>query len=140
MASWGCGAGVGAGVTVATEQSAVARDQNGARQKKMLPATGRASTRGSSFYPLFSDGDLSAALDNQFSGIKGSVHSIPREQFLATSVDTLREHLSAPLAIEPLVLLEEQMQMDPAETQVDVTGRFDYDMGRRGRVHTTGID
>jgi hypothetical protein len=87
---------------------------------------------------LFSDGDLSAALDNKLSGIKGSVHNIPREQFLATSVDTLMEHLSAPLAIEPLVLLEEQMQMDHAETQVDVTGRFDYDMGRGGRVHTTG--
>ncbi len=64
--------------------------------------------------------------------------TIPREQFLATSVDTLVEHLSAPLAIEPLVLHEEQMQMDHAETQVDVTGRSDYDMGRGRPVHTTG--
>lgn len=88
--------------------------------------------------PLFSDGDLGAALEGRLSGIRSSVHSIPREQFLATSIDTLVEHLSAPLTIEPLVLHEEQMQMDHAETQVDVTGRFEYDMGRGGRVHTTG--
>lgn len=94
--------------------------------------------RGSSFNQLFSDGDLSAALDSKLSGIKRSVNNIPREQFLATSADTLMEHLCEPLAIEPLVLHEEQMQMDHAETQVDVTGRFDYDMGRGGRVHTTG--
>ncbi len=94
--------------------------------------------RGTSANQLFSDGDLSSALDNKLSGIKASVHNIPREQFLATSVETLIEHLSSPLVIEPLVLHEEQMQMDHAETQVDVTGRFDYDMGRGGRVHTTG--
>ena len=94
--------------------------------------------RGSSSNQLFSGGDLSAGLDSKLSGIKASVHSIPREQFLATSVETLVEHLSAALAIEPLVLHEEQMQMDHAETQVDVTGRFDYDMGRGGRVHTSG--
>lgn len=94
--------------------------------------------RGSSSHQLFSDGDLSAALDSNLNGIKGAVNNIPREQFLATSIDTLVEHLSAPLAIEPLVLHEEQMQMDHAETQVDVTGRFDYDLGDGGRVHTTG--
>lgn len=94
--------------------------------------------RGNSSHQLFSDGDLSATLDSKLSDIKGAVHNIPREQFLATSVDTLVEHLSAPLAIEPLVLHEEQMQMDHAETQVDVTGRFDYDMGHGGIVYTTG--
>ena len=94
--------------------------------------------RCSSSHQLFSDGDLSAVLDSKLSEIKGTVHNIPREQFLATSVDTLVEHLIEPLIIEPLLLHEEQMQMDHAETQVDVTGRFDYDMGDGGRVHTTG--
>jgi hypothetical protein len=87
---------------------------------------------------LFSDADLSSALDAKLAGIKDTVYAIPREQFLATSVDTLAEHVLGPLAIEPLVLHEDQMQMDNAETRVDVTGQFDYDMGRGGRVHTAG--
>lgn len=87
---------------------------------------------------LFSEGDLSSALDAKLASIKDSVYSIPREQFLATSIDTLVEHLLEPLAIEPLVLHDDQMQMDHAEAQVDVTGRFDYDVGRGGRVQTAG--
>jgi hypothetical protein len=94
--------------------------------------------RGTRSNQLFSDGELSAVLDNNLTGIKASVHNIPREQFLATSVETLIEHLSSSLDIEPLVLHEEQMQMDNAETQVEVTGRFEYDTGSGGRVHTTG--
>ena len=94
--------------------------------------------RGVSSNQLFSDGDLSSVLGNKLSGIKASVHSIPREQFLAASIETLIEHLSSSFVIEPLVLHEERMQMDHSEAQVDVTGRFDYDMGRGGRVHTAG--
>lgn len=94
--------------------------------------------RGISSNQLFSDSDLSSALDAHLNSVKDSVHSIPREQFLATSVDTLVEHLSTSLVIELLVLHEEQMQMDHAETQVDVTGRFDYDIGSGGRVQTSG--
>lgn len=49
--------------------------------------------RGNRSNQLFNDGDLSSALDSKLSGIKGSVHNIQREQFLATSIDTLVEHL-----------------------------------------------
>lgn len=87
---------------------------------------------------LFSDGELSSALDAKLAGLKGTVYSIPREQFLATSIDTLVEHLLGPLTIEPLVLHEDQLQMDHAEAEVDVTGRFEYDVGRGGRVHAAG--
>ena len=87
---------------------------------------------------LFSDGELSSALDAKVAGIKESVYSIPREQFLSTSVDTLLEHLLVPLTIEPLVLHEDQMRMDHVEAQVEVTGRFEYDLGRGGRIHTSG--
>lgn len=87
---------------------------------------------------LFSDGQLSAGLDAKLAGIKDTVYSIPREQFLSTAADTLVEHVLGPLAIEPLVLHEDQIQMDDAEAQVEVTGSFDYDMGRGGRVHTAG--
>lgn len=89
--------------------------------------------------PLFSDGDLSSALDAKLDSVKNSVYAISREQFLATSVDTLVEHLSVPLAIKPIVLHEDQMQMEHAEAQIDVTGRFEYDMGRSGeRIHAPG--
>lgn len=95
--------------------------------------------RGSNSQQLFSNGELSAALDSKLNDIKGAVHNIPREQFLSVSIETLVEHLSVPLTIEPLVLHEDQIQMDHAETQVDVTGRFDYDMGDGSRrVHTAG--
>jgi hypothetical protein len=87
---------------------------------------------------LFSDGELSSALDAKLAGIKDSVYSVPREQFLATSVETLVEHLLAPLTVQPLVLHEDQMQMDHAEVQVDVTGHFNYNIGRGGRVQTAG--
>lgn len=87
---------------------------------------------------LFSDAELSAVLDSKVASIKDSVYSIPREQFLATSADTLVEHLLGPLTVEPLVLHEDQMQMDHSEAQVDVTGRFDYDMGTGGRIHAAG--
>ncbi len=87
---------------------------------------------------LFSDVELSSAVDAKLNGIKDSVYAMPREQFLATSADTLVEHITGPLAIEPLVLHEDQMQMDHAEAQVDVTGRFDYDMGHGGRIVTGG--
>ncbi len=88
---------------------------------------------------LFSEGDLGATLGGRLDGITQSVQAIPREQFLATSVDTLVDHLSEPLTIEPLALHEDQMQMDQAETKVDVTGRFDYNLGMGGgRIHTTG--
>lgn len=87
---------------------------------------------------LFSDGELSSALDAKQNSIRDSVNAVSREQFLATSVDTLVEHLIGPLIIEPLVLHEDQMQMDHSEAQVDVTGRFDYDFGDGGRQFTSG--
>lgn len=87
---------------------------------------------------LLSNGELSSVLDAKLNGIKNSIHTIPREQFLATSLDTLMEHITGPLTIEPLVLHEDRMQMDNAEAQIDVTGRFDYDMGSGGRIVTGG--
>lgn len=88
---------------------------------------------------LFSKGDMFSALDGQNRAIPGLVEKIPRDQFLATSVDTLVEHLMSQLAIEPLVLHEDQMSMEQGEARIDVTGRFDYGGSFDGRpVHTDG--
>jgi len=87
---------------------------------------------------LFNEGDLDATLRAQRQQAVESVKSISRDQFLATAVDTLVEHIVDKNTIEPLVLHEDQMRMDHAETRIDVTGRFEYDMGDGGRVTTAG--
>ncbi len=88
---------------------------------------------------LFSKGDLSSVLDGQRQSIPRLAEEIPRDQFLATSVDTLVEHLTAKLAIDPLVLHEDQMSMEQSEMKIDVTGRFEYGGSFDGRpVHADG--
>ena len=87
---------------------------------------------------LFNTYDLRSKLDGKLDSIKRLVDDIPRDQFLATSIETLVEHVSASLNVHPLVLDENTMRMDSAETQVDVTGRFDYFSGSGGPVHVPG--
>lgn len=88
---------------------------------------------------LFSKGDLSSVLDGMTRSVPRFVEEIPRDQFLATSLDTLVEHLVNKLDIDPLVLHEDQMSMEHGETKIDVTGRFDYGGSLDGRsVHADG--
>lgn len=88
---------------------------------------------------LFSQGDLFSTLDRQTRSVPRLVEEIPRDQFLATSVDTLVEHLVAKLTIDPLVLHKDQMSMEHQETKIDVTGRFEYGASLDGRsVHADG--
>lgn len=88
---------------------------------------------------LFSSGDLSATLDAHTQAAVDSVRSIPRDQFLSTTVDTLVEHLVSKYEIEPLQLHEDQITMSHDEAHIDVTGRFEYGGYRDGRpVHAPG--
>lgn len=87
---------------------------------------------------LFSDGDLAATLESQLRSVKGLVERIPRDQFLATSVDTLVEHVHAQLAVDPLQIHEDQLQMEDGEAKIDVTGRFDYGAWGDGPVMAAG--
>lgn len=82
---------------------------------------------------LFSEGDLYATLEAQRIRAIKSVEQVQKEQFLATSIDTLVEHLVAQHAIEPLAVHEDQMTMDQKEAKVNVTGRFEYGGSRDGR-------
>jgi hypothetical protein len=78
---------------------------------------------------LFSDGQLSSALDAKTRSVPGLVEVIPRDQFLATSVDTLVEHLTD----------KDQMSMEHGEAKIDVTGRFEYGGSLDGRpIHADG--
>jgi hypothetical protein len=87
---------------------------------------------------LFRDGDLAATLDSQLRSVKELVERVPRDQLLATSVDTLVEHIQAQLAVDPLQIHEDQLQMEDGETKIDVTGRFDYGAWGDGPVMTAG--
>jgi hypothetical protein len=83
---------------------------------------------------LFSSGRLSENLDGRRNAALSAVERISKDQFLATTVDTLVERICAEVTIEKLVIFEEQMSMDQAEAKIEVTGRFDYgfDRGERG--------
>lgn len=94
--------------------------------------------RGSSRNYLFSDGELCGTLDAQRTAAVRAVSAIPRDQFLATSTDTLVEHLVAEHSVEPLVLHEDQMRMEHDEARIEVTGRFDYGFGNGERAFAAG--
>lgn len=88
---------------------------------------------------LFSDGGLQPTLDNQLRTARNAVASMRRDQFLATSIDTLVEHLVAECSVTPLTLHEEQRSMDREEAQIDVTGRFDYGQAHSGPTIAKGF-
>lgn len=68
---------------------------------------------------LFNRGRVTDYLRAQTDGISKAVDAINRDQFLNTSIDTLVEHLTSTLAIEPITLDLAGMAMDQEEIQVD---------------------
>ncbi|AJK49330.1 hypothetical protein [Burkholderia plantarii] len=87
---------------------------------------------------LFHTGELFQQLSAGLNSVRDAVGNIPRDQFLATSVDTLVEYIEQKFHIEPLVLHEDQMQMEHSETKIDVTGRIEYGSFDGSRVLTDG--
>lgn len=75
---------------------------------------------------LFANQDLSAFLRARLNAVAAYISGIPRDQFLATSIDTLVESVLDKYSIEPLAVAEEQMQMENSETRIDVSDRDDY--------------
>ena len=71
---------------------------------------------------LFHEGDLSATLDNHNQGVGQKVDSIPRDQFLATPVDDLVQHIAGQMMVTPLTIYEDRMTRDQAEIKIDVAG------------------
>lgn len=82
---------------------------------------------------LFSDGDLTTGLDANKRRIHELAEAMPREQFLATSTDTICDYIAGQITVDPLVLHEDQMTMEHAETKIDVTHRFEYGGSHDGR-------
>lgn len=88
---------------------------------------------------LFSDGDLYSSLENKVQTARNAVAGMPRDQFLATSIDTLVEHFVGQYSVSPLCLHEDQAAMDREEAQIDVTGHFDYVQAFSGRTLAKGV-
>lgn len=88
--------------------------------------------------PLFSDGDLHSTLEVVRQRAVESVEQVPKDQFLATAIDTLVEHLASNHSVDPLAVAEQPTAMDQRETKIDVTNRFVYGGRLDGRTQTDG--
>jgi len=69
---------------------------------------------------LFDGESLVAYLDARQRSVSSLVDNISREQFLATSTDTLRRQVVDQLSIAPLVLHLDQMQRQQADTKISM--------------------
>jgi hypothetical protein len=70
---------------------------------------------------LFCNGDLDATLRSQQGSISSRIESIPRDQFLNTSIEELTQHILSTLEVEPLTLYEDRAEMEQLETKIDVS-------------------
>jgi len=69
--------------------------------------------------PLFAHGDLNSYLRQRAQGIQAEIDTMPKDQFLASSEETIIDHLLSEHQIEPLVLFKERMQMEHGETTIE---------------------
>ena len=70
---------------------------------------------------LFFDSELYRTLENYLHSAEDKVNNIPKDQFLVTPIDTLIEHISNQLYVEPLQLHEDSMEREQQEIQIDVS-------------------
>lgn len=90
---------------------------------------------------LFYEGDLDATLRSHQNSISSRVDSIPRDQFLNTSIEELTQHILSALLVEPLTLYEDRAEMEQRETKIDVSGwRERNPFGDRGPINVAGIE
>ncbi|MDP2268140.1 MAG: hypothetical protein Q8K46_03130 [Deltaproteobacteria bacterium] len=90
---------------------------------------------------LFCEGDLDATLRSHQISISSRVDSIPRDQFLNTSIEELTQHILSTLLVEPLILYEDRAEMEQRETKIDVSGWRDRNpFGDLGPINVAGIE
>lgn len=90
---------------------------------------------------LFYEGDMDATLRAHQGSITSRIDSIPRDQFLNTSIEELTQHVLSTLLIEPLTLYEDRAEMEQRETKIDVSGWRDRNPFQdRGPIFVAGIE
>jgi hypothetical protein len=89
---------------------------------------------------LFYEHDLDATLRGHVESIGSKVDSIPQAQFMNARPEDIVEHLSAEMAIDPIVLFEDRAEMDQTETKIDVSGWSDRNPFRDpGPIYVAGV-
>lgn len=92
---------------------------------------------------LFYQGDLDDTLRGQTARIGSTVDGINKDQLRATPEDVLVQHIVDSLAVTPLELHEDSMEMEQGEARVDVSGdrmrNFFHDDGQDGPLLVPGI-
>jgi hypothetical protein len=83
--------------------------------------------------PLFAKEHLQSLLNGIMETISSRVDAVPEDQFCAASENDLVEHLLPRFLITPLVLHEENREMQQSEAMVDISGDFSRDT-RRGQM------
>lgn len=90
--------------------------------------------------PLFYEGDLAATLRGQSESITEQINAMPKNQFLSTPEEDLREHYYQVNYVDPLKIYEENMEMEQNETRIDVSRYADRNPFRReGPIYVQGI-
>jgi hypothetical protein len=90
---------------------------------------------------LFSEYDLRAVLDGQLGTVDDEVLRIPRERFASESDELLAASVASKLVISPIELLEAEIEIETADTKVDVSndfGRAVWD--RSGPTYVDGVE
>ncbi len=70
---------------------------------------------------LFYNKDLSDVLRAHLDSAHQIIDKIPQNQFLATDDNTLLEHVFSEMEIQPLEIYEDRMEMEQAESKMDVS-------------------
>ena len=88
---------------------------------------------------LFHKYDLRSVLTRQEQAFANEVLSLPEEQVLNSSLEDLCTYFAEKYTIVPPIVDESNIQVDYSDTQVDISGRFDYDViDRSGPTFVTG--
>lgn len=87
--------------------------------------------------PLFSEGDLSAILENQMTKLIAKIDGFGSDYVLKVSFDDLVAHLADDARVEPITLLKDQIHIgEHGDTTVDMSHDFRY-TSRSTRVPAT---
>lgn len=90
---------------------------------------------------LFYKGDLSGTLRKQITQIPIKVDAIPKDQFLVSNEEDIFENIIDQVEIDPLVIYEDRMEMEPKETKIDVSGSKErVFFGDRGPIYVDGVE
>jgi hypothetical protein len=87
---------------------------------------------------LFSEYDLRSVLESQLAKVGDAVINLPRSRFAAESDEFLAATVASGLVVSPIQIHEDEIEVETADTKVDVSG--DFDRGGWDRSVPTYVD